>query len=337
MAALVFVFGCGQQPVAVVNGTKVTKQAFYDRLKKAYGKDVLGGMIQRQLIEDAFTKTGLKVTDAEVEERMKEIQSQFPSPEVFQEELTKRGLTAEDLKKDVGFQIKLEKLASKDVKYTEAELQKFFEQYRQMFDKPERVVLSQIQVSSKEEADKVYAELQKPGANFAALARQYSVDPMFREAGGRMPEMPVDRISQPEIQAAARQLKPGEVSKPVAAGKAFYIFKLEDRKPSEKADFQKMHADVEKQYRLRAAKQPQDLLAEVSKNAVVQVLDPDLSAVQKMFMPAEKLPTFGGEKAPGTGGPTKPGEAPAPAPEAPPAGPPPAAPAAPPASPPATK
>jgi foldase protein PrsA len=339
-ATLVFIFGCGQQPVAVVNGSKVTKQAFYDRLKKTAGKDVLAGMIQRQLIEDAFTKAGLTLTDAEIQEKLTEIQAKFPSPDAFKEELDKQGLTMDDLKKELAFQLKVEKLCTKDVKYTEADLQKFFQQYQKAFEKPERVVLSQIQVSSKEEADKVYGELQKPGANFAALARQYSIDPQFREAGGRMPEVPIDKIPEPEIQAAIRAMKPGDISKPVVMQKNFVIFKLEEIKPAEKADFQKQHADIEKQFKARSAKSPQDLLAEVSKNAVVQVIDPDLSSVQKMFMPAEKLPSFGGEK----GAPTKGGEAPtteapaapeAPAPAAPeaPATPPaaPAAPAAPPA------
>ena len=335
-ATLVFIFGCGQQPVAVVNGSKVTKQAFYDRLKKTAGKDVLAGMIQKQLIEDAFTKAGLTLTDAEIQEKLTEIQGRFPSVDVFKQELEKQGLSMDDLKVELAFQLKVEKLCTKDVKYTEADLQKFFQQYQKAFEKPERVVLSEIQLSSKEEADKTYAELQKPGANFAAIARQSSMDAQFREAGGRMPEMPIDKIPQPDIQAAVRALKPGEITKPIAMQKNFVIFKLEEIKPAEKADFQKQHAEIEKQFKARQAKSPQDLLAEVSKNAVVQVVDPDLTAVQKMFMPAEKLPSFGGEK----GAPTKGGEAPsteAPAPEAPTAPAAPEAPATPPAAPPAGK
>lgn len=327
-ATLVFLFGCGNEPVAVVNGTKITRDAFYNRLKKTAGKDVLAGMIQRQLIEDAFAKSGLKVTDKEIQDKIDGLEKRFPTPDAFDQALKQQGLTMADLKKEMALQIKVEKLCTKDVKFTDADLKKFFDQYKSSFAKPERVVLSQIQTSSKADADKIYAELQKPSANFAALARQYSVDPMFRDAGGRMPETPIDRIPA-GIQKIIHGLKPGQVAPPVKMQKNWFIFKLEETKPPEPADFQKQHADVEEQYKARQAISPQDLIAQVSKNAQVQIVDPDLADVQKMFMPAEKLPTFGNEKSSTSGAkaPAAGAKAPAPGAKAPEASPAPAAPA----------
>ncbi len=301
--AALFVAGCGQQPVAIVNGQKITRQEFIDRLKQVAGKQVLTDLIQRKLLEDAIAQAGITVSEKEVQEQLDEIRRRFPSPEAFQEALAARGYkSVDEYKKDIEFGLKLEKLLTKDVKYTEADLKKFFERNRELFDKPERVVFSQIVVSSKEEADKIYKELQKPGANFAALARLHSIDAMTREHGGRFPEMPIDNVMPPEVRAALRKMKVGEISKPIQVLGNWYIVKLEDRKPAEKAVFEKVKREVERAYKARLAKNPGDLLRELVNKAVVQVLDPDLADVQKQFMPKGKLPSFGGTA------PARPGE-----------------------------
>lgn len=297
LAALVLMGGCGQQPVAVVNGQKIAKAEFMNRLKKAAGAQVLTDLILRALVEDAFARSGLQVPEQEVQQRLQEVQAEFPSPEAFNEWLAARAITLDDLQKELAFQIKLEQLRSKDVKYNEADLKKFFQENRRYFDKPERVVVSQIVVSSKQEADKIYQELQKPGANFAAMARQYSIDAMFRQFGGRLPEMPTDRLMPPEVQAAVRTMRPGQVSQPIKVGESYYIVKLENRKPAEKAVYEKVRAEVERQFRLRNAKPVEVLLKELADQASVQVLDPELAEVQKQFLPKTKLPTFGGEGA----------------------------------------
>jgi len=295
LAALVLMGGCGQQPVAVVNGQKIAKAEFMNRLKKAAGPQVLTDLILRALVEDAFARSGLQLPEQEVQERLKEVQAEFPSPEAFNEWLTSRAITLDDLQKELAFQIKLERLRSKDVKYSEADLKKFFQENRKFFDKPERVVVSQIVVSSKQEADKIYQDLQKPGANFAAMARQYSIDAMFRQFGGRLPEMPTDRLMPPEVQAVVRGMQPGRISQPIKVGESYYIVKLEARKPAEKAVFEKVRNEVERQFRLRNAKPVEALLKELADQASVQVLDPELAEVQKQFLPKTKLPTFGGE------------------------------------------
>lgn len=297
LAALLLMAGCGQQPVAVVNGQKIAKAEFMSRLKKAAGPQVLTDLILRALVEDAFARSGLQLPEQEVQQRLQEVQAEFPSQEAFNEWLAARAITLEDLQKELAFQIKLEQLRSKDVKYNEADLKRFFAQNRRYFDKPERVVVSQIVVSSKQEADKIYQDLQKPGANFAAMARQYSIDAMFRQFGGRLPEMPTDRLMPPEVQAAVRRMQVGQVSTPIKVGESYYIVKLENRKPAEKAVFEKVRAEVERQFRLQNAKPVEALLKELADQASVQVLDPQLAEVQKQFLPKTKLPSFGGEGA----------------------------------------
>lgn len=50
------VIGCSKQPVAVVDGEKITEKKFTERLKKTAGQQVLRTMIFKNLIEDAAEK-----------------------------------------------------------------------------------------------------------------------------------------------------------------------------------------------------------------------------------------------------------------------------------------
>jgi len=63
--------------MAIVNGQKITRAEFVDRLEKAQGKQVLSDLILRALIEDAFTKSGLTLTDEEIE--TKEMPPTYPA------------------------------------------------------------------------------------------------------------------------------------------------------------------------------------------------------------------------------------------------------------------
>jgi foldase protein PrsA len=293
--------GCGQQPIAIVNGQKITRQEFLDRLKQAAGQQVLTDLIYRRLVEDAFARAGLQVSEQEVEQRLEEIRREFPSPEAFEQMLAARGYTLDDVKRDLTFELKLEKLRTRNVKYSEADLRKYFEERRRYYDRPLRVTISQIVVSTKQEADKIAAELKKPGANFAALARLYSTDAMFRAYGGRLPEMPLDRLMPPEAQKVVRRLQVGQISEPFAVLGNWYIIKLEDLKPPEKATFEKVRAQVERDYRLSSAQPVESLLRELANQAAVQVLDPQLASVQQQFMPRGRLPSFGEKPVAGAG------------------------------------
>ena len=66
-ALILFVFasilailaGCGEKPVVVVNGDRITENEFVGKLKETTGEQILQQMIDRQIIDDAFEKAGL--------------------------------------------------------------------------------------------------------------------------------------------------------------------------------------------------------------------------------------------------------------------------------------
>ena len=305
--------GCGKQPIAVVGDHKITRAEFLEKLEKEQGREALLGIINRQLIEDAFAASGQTLAPEKVDERMKEIKERFGTPEAFAQMLASRGMTEEDVTESLSMEMKVQMLCTKDVKVDDAELRKFFEQYKSAFGQPERVKYAEIVVSKKEDATKVAAELKKSGADFGKLAKQHSVSPMSRDAGGELPPMPREQIFPPNVAQTLATMKPGEISEPFAVEERWYIVKLVEVLPAAEASLEKDRDKIEEAFKSRQAKDPQQLLSELREKATVNIVDPKYADLNEMFTPKANIPSFGpdGQGAPAEGAPAEGGAPPA--------------------------
>ncbi len=96
--------------------------------------------------------------------------------------------------------------------------------------KVEQVHAAHILLDKQADADKVLAEL-KAGKDFAALAKQYSKDTLTSDNGGDLGWFPKG-IRDQAFEAAAFQLKPGQISSVVATPFGFEIIKLIEHDPA---------------------------------------------------------------------------------------------------------
>ena len=109
---------------------------------------------------------------------------------------------------------------------------------RDKYVTPEEVRISDIAVSIKERG--VEAALARArearqridaGAEFAAVAREYSDDPTTREKGGALPFVTAKALT-PDYARAVFALKTvGAVSEPIKAPSAYHVVRLEERRP----------------------------------------------------------------------------------------------------------
>jgi parvulin-like peptidyl-prolyl isomerase len=304
--------GCGDQPLATVGSKKITRSELLAKLEKDSGQEALVGMINRQLVDDAFDAAKLTVTPQQVTDKLDQIKKSYPTPESFAQAMTAQGMTEQDVRDSITLNLKLEALCTKDVKVDDASLKKYFDENHARFDKPEMVTYSKIVVTSQDEINKVKDALAKPGAKFEDIARQNSIDPQTREQGGKVPAMPRQYIGPPEVEKALEGLKPGAVSAPFTAEGQFYIVRLDGTTAAEKADFTKDRAKIEERFKLEQAKQPADILNELKQKAVINIIDPKYKFLEEQFKPKAALPSFG-EKggAPAAGQAPAQGQAPA--------------------------
>lgn len=290
---LVFVTGCSNQPIAIVNGSRITRKEFYDRLEQAAGQRVLADLIARRMLADAFNKSGLSLTEQEINAEMEKIKKQAPSEAEWLRYLQSQGMTEQDFRDFVAFNLKVKKLAEKDVKVTEEALRKHFEKYRELFNQPETVRLAEIVVNDKARAEQIYAQLQNPKTNFENLARQYSISTFTRERGGLRGEEVLANLQPEALRKAVQGLKEGQITRPIAADNVYYILKLVSRKPAQKAVYEKVKDKVREHYMYTRAKDVNEMIEELRKQAIVRILDPKYQEMNRLFGPPQALPTFG--------------------------------------------
>ena len=124
----------------------------------------------------------------------------------------------------------------------EADVQKFYDDYKARYKGTDEVKLSEIFVSSEADAKAVVADLKK-GQNFADVAKAKSVDASAKQSGGVNPRyMPLKDLqeSAPLVYGAVSKLKKGQYSQAVNAQNVWAVFKVDDKRAVDVPEFAKM-------------------------------------------------------------------------------------------------
>jgi parvulin-like peptidyl-prolyl isomerase len=131
-----------------------------------------------------------------------------------------------------------------DMKATEEEIQKYFEQNRKQFILPEMRRLAHILVDSLDTAKDVLKRLRE-GTSFESLAKEFSKDTQSANRGGEVGWIQKGQVLPP-IEKAAFSMNPGEVSDPVKTDLGYHIIKVLELRPSQLKDFSQARMEVEK-------------------------------------------------------------------------------------------
>jgi foldase protein PrsA len=183
-------------------------------------------LVQRSQYEQEADEMGIEVTDEEVDKKLREVINEVAngSRNKFVSQLKQQGLTEEQVKDNLRMQILQREVydeVTKDVKVSEKDVEKFYDENKAQFTQPATRVVRHILIAckkagecerDKESADQVYEQV-TGGAGFAAVARRVSEDPGTKKVGGRY--QAVKGQSAPEFDKAAFALEKGEISRPV--------------------------------------------------------------------------------------------------------------------------
>ncbi len=128
------------------------------------------------------------------------------------------------------------------VQVTDAEIQAFYDQNKEMFSRPEerraRHVLVKVDATADQAAldaaqktiESVAAQA-RAGADFAQLAAKYSDDPGSKTQGGDLGFFPRGRMV-PEFDEAVFTLAPGAISDPVRTSFGYHVIQLQEVRPA---------------------------------------------------------------------------------------------------------
>ncbi len=264
------------KPVASVEGTIITRNQLDQLVNSTIQRfQMSGGQVNpqeiaglRRMILDEIINTeilyiqaqkkGLVAAPQEVEEKINEVASRFPSQEEFVTLLSRQGKTLEQYKAELSKRLTIEKFIEnelvKEVTVTQEEIKKYYNDYNAQFAAPERVKASHILFKFDEGADqaskdKLRKEAEavlkraKNGEDFAALAEQFSDDITAKEGGdlGFFSR----GLMVPPFEDAAFGLEIGQISDLVETKFGYHIIKVTDKKDAGKLPLEDVKERIE--------------------------------------------------------------------------------------------
>ncbi len=215
--------------------------------------NILAELINNQILVAHATRARIMVSDAELDTKIKELQSPY-SPEEFAKKLADQGLDAANLRDEVRQSLLINKLVNKEIasrmNLTDQDISAYYERNKNQFEIAEtQYHIAQIAVTpfaepqvrnSKNDDAKnpaaaerkitaLHARL-RAGDDFATVAGEYSEDPRTAPGGGDMGFIPAGTIeASPTLKQAVTTLRPGQVSGVLRSQDGFHIFKLISR------------------------------------------------------------------------------------------------------------
>ena len=261
----------GQGIVATVGDTTIT-QAQLDRVLKSAEQQYkarkapfpAAGSPQYKQIQDRALELlvekaefaekakalGVAVTDKQVNQRVDQIKKQYfgGSDKRYREGLKQQGFTDQQLREDLRGTLISEVLIAKAgqaAQVSPSAIRAYYDQHTQNYSTPQTRVVRHILVKNKALAERLYQQAVS-GADFAALAKKYTIDPGTKITGG---ELTITRgLTVKPFDAAAFALRTGQISKPVRTTYGWHIIKAEKpAKPRQVTPFAKVEAAIRQQ------------------------------------------------------------------------------------------
>jgi len=131
--------------------------------------------------------------------------------------------------------------ASMQQPVSEADIQSWYDQHQQDYTQPQHDRYSIIQTKTEAEAQSVLDALKK-GADFAALAKEKSADPISARNGGDMGWLEPDTTPD-ELKGAGLKEK-GQLSEVIKSSVGFIIARLDDIQPQKIKALSEVHDDI---------------------------------------------------------------------------------------------
>jgi peptidyl-prolyl cis-trans isomerase C len=227
--------------------------------RDAIYRQLLDQIVALKLLAQESAARKVTITDAELDGRIAQVRSQFPNEQAFTAALAERQMTPDKLKSEFRQQMLAMKLVDTEVgptvSVTEANVAEFYQKNPDKFQEPEAIHVAHILIrlpekpddaaktKARTEADGILARLKK-GADFAALAKQYSQDQGSAANGGDLGFVPKGQTA-PAFEQAAFALKPGQMSGVVESPFGFHIIKAVAYRAGRTVPLQEVKPQVE--------------------------------------------------------------------------------------------
>ena len=134
-----------------------------------------------------------------------------------------------------------------NINITDVEIAQYYQDNKPQFTTQGQQRLAHIQVKTEQQAQELYQQLQN-GANFADLAKNYSIDPTSAERGGDLSWVSAGEFPK-VFEDTANALAVGQYSQPVNLDNHYHIILVEERKEPQLQPLESVKAQITAQIR----------------------------------------------------------------------------------------
>lgn len=225
--------------------------------------DLLDQLIFEKILTKRATAEDKATAVKEADKAYEQVQSKIPE-KAFELRLRASGMTVEKFRDRLNGEairrVVLNREMKDQIKITDADIKKFYDENAARFEVPDQVKASHILLSTtdpltgrpvsesirkeKEAKIKEIRERVVKGEDFAKLAKEYSEDPGSRDRGGEY-TFPRGEMVKP-FENAAFSMKPGEISEVVESQFGFHVIKLLEKLPAHKRALEESKNDIER-------------------------------------------------------------------------------------------
>ena len=244
----------------------------FEAMLKNIKPQILEGLIVRKLITRECERAKITVTPEETAKEIEVFKANLPPKTSLDDFLKQSGITKDVFERDVGEQIKIEKLLKVSAP-TDEEIKAYYEENKAArFEQPETINARHILIgfdaaddaaakkAKKEKAEALRKRLDK-GEDFAKLAEENSTCPS-KARGGDLGEFQRGRMV-PAFEEAAFALKTNEISGVVETEFGYHIIQTLAHNPPRTVPFDEAKAQIA--FRLKGKKVQEKLGALVEK------------------------------------------------------------------------
>ena len=268
----------GDEALVTSKAGDVTQNELYEKMKESAGEQTLQLIVIEKVLDDKYD-----VTDKEVDAEFDKFKEQLG--ESFEQTIAQEGHTPESFKDFVRFNLLQEKALIEGVEVTDEQVKQRIEEKNTELNA--RHVL--LALDDEETALKVKKQLED-GADFAEVAKEFSIEPVAKESGGDLGWFKLGMMV-PEFWEAAYNLELNKISEPVTTEHGLHIIEVTEKREVEEGKVtDKDKEQIRKEIALEQA-DPESFVDKISKlmeDANVTVKDADLKSALDMFMKVEE-------------------------------------------------
>jgi hypothetical protein len=246
-------------------------------------------LIERELLFQEAKKLKVKVGEKEMEDVLKKSMAGFPSEGHFKASLVMSGITLDEYRKQLTYDMTVNKVAAHKVESlrkdtSPEEVRTYYEENKNTFVTPEFVEMSYLFITcnqfaaekERKDAQEKLEKLSKSKEDFAELAKKHSQAPNASQ-GGYVGKVRRGEL-HPYLEIAAFKTPVNQVSEVARTEDGFYLIKVhQKKKEGEVLTFEQVKDDLKRELdNQRGITILADYVEQLKKKAKIQIVDKTL-------------------------------------------------------------